>query len=639
MSIIPIQSIDLLIPPAEVSSRDWLPTNILMPAGTETGGLPFSFDSFPHADGIVDAFDNPNVRQIVLQWGTRLGKTTTCLSLMAKVASTKPRNMMFSGPTKDASGRVVSTRLYPLLRTCNAINGSLPALGHQGKFFVDLKACRIYVGWSGSESSLADVGAWFAVANEVDKWSSDSSEEADPLELFLNRVKGFSDHKVILESTPTLRGSSRVERALYASNRHDRYVPCPHCGEYQILVKGDGESPGGIKWDKSAGGKSDPDVAFATAFYECSRCLGRIEDYHRVPMLRRGVWCPEGATVDTDGQIVGDGIRAGSDRYGFGPLASWYSTIERWGNFARAWVESQGNPRKLQDVFNSYMAITWEVEKKKHAWNVVVDRLRCSVPRGVVPLLHSVVTVGIDKQAEHFVYVVVSWGPERASHVIEYGVAETLDEITREVISRAYAHEDGGRSVMPSCTLVDSGYAPTEAGGRNIYEFANNSRREGLSVYPCKGSSTSLTGPYRIKLTERGTAMPGQKLVHVDTRFSQEWIERQIHTLRPGDPGSLTIYMATDEEHQDFVEQILNDAKDGDSESWDRIDPSIPNDYRDAKRYADVAMLLHQRNSPIRPRSSAAAADKPAASKKREKSRPRNPIDSLLTSRPRGWIQ
>ena len=85
-----------------------------MPEGTETGGMPFSLKEFPHVDGVLEAFDNPDVRTIVLQWGTRLGKTTTCLSLMAEQAGTNPRNMMFASSTAAAAGRVVASRLYPL---------------------------------------------------------------------------------------------------------------------------------------------------------------------------------------------------------------------------------------------------------------------------------------------------------------------------------------------------------------------------------------------------------------------------------------------------------------------------------------------------------------------------------------------
>ena len=41
--------------------RDWLPQRIVMPRGTETSGLPFSLASFPHVDGVLEAFDDPTI--------------------------------------------------------------------------------------------------------------------------------------------------------------------------------------------------------------------------------------------------------------------------------------------------------------------------------------------------------------------------------------------------------------------------------------------------------------------------------------------------------------------------------------------------------------------------------------------------
>ena len=203
-----------------------------MPHGTETGGMPFSLAAFPHVDGVLDAFDTPSIRMIVLQWGTRLGKTTTCLSLIAKQAGTNPRNMMFAGSTKDAASRVVASRLYPILDSTDGVKDQLLPESRRSKLDVRLRACRVFVGWSGSETSLADVGAFFGVANEIDKWDEDISTEADSLALFLNRFKGFTNHKIILESTPAIKGHSRIESWLNRSNRCRRYVPCPYCEEY-----------------------------------------------------------------------------------------------------------------------------------------------------------------------------------------------------------------------------------------------------------------------------------------------------------------------------------------------------------------------------------------------------------------------
>lgn len=574
-------------PPPKVRSLEWLEANVTMAAGTETGGMPFSSAAFPHVDGPLDAFDDPSVRIIVLQWGTRLGKTTTCLSLMSKQAGTNPRNMMFAGSTKDASGRVVASRLYPMLESTAGVREQLLPESRRSKLDVRLRACRIFVGWSGSETSLADVGAFFGVANEIDKWDQEASSEADSLALFLNRFKGFTNHKIILESTPTIKGKSRIEHWLNRANRHRRYVPCPHCGEYQILRKGDEGRPGGIKWDRDSTGQSDPDIAFRTAYYECEKCQGRIENHHRIPMLRRGVWCPDGCTVDKDGTVQGMATKAGSDIVGFGPLPSWYALTETWGSFARAWIRAQRRPRDLQDVVNSYMAETWEPRKSKSTPELLGDRIGGTTRKGIVPTGGRFLTVTVDRQAADggfCVWIVLAHGEDDRAWEVDHGLSESLEQVWATVIRATYQHEDGGQPLTPVAAGIDSGWNT-----KDTYDFC--AKHPG--VLPLKGASTDLgaNGFKIVTLQDGNHSASGQLLMHVGTDFWETDLQTRLDDRLRGEPGSLTLALesATDLE---FLAQLCNgtlkDSVDNRGNAkllWMKKDDNLPNDFRDATRY------------------------------------------------------
>ena len=82
--------------------------------------------------------------------------------------------------------------------------------------------------------------------------------------------------------------------------------------------------------------------------------------------------------------------------------------------------------------------------------------------------------------------------------------------------------------------------------------------------------------------------------------------------LAGGEAGEtdISLFNASLGEHQDFLEQLLNDgpvgsvAKDGNyRERWERLDPHVPNDYRDAWRYAFAALKLLNRGAAMRPRT------------------------------------
>lgn len=573
--------------PRRVSSREWLPRHVVMPKGTETSGQPFSLSSFPHVDGILDAFDNPKVRRIVLQWASRLGKTTTCLSLMAKVAGTNPRNMMFASSTKDSASRVVSSRLYPILKSTEGVRQQLPPENRQSRLHVKLASCQIFVGWSGSETSLADVGAFYGQASEIDKWDDSASNEGDSLKLFVNRFKGFPDHKIIFESTPTIKGRSRIEKLMQESNQHRRYCPCPHCGEFQILRKGDEHSPGGIKWERDDKGNSDPDVAFHTGFYECEKCLGRIENHHRVQMLRRGVWCPDGCRVEPSGNIVGTALRSGSDTVGFGPLASWYALTETWGTFPRLWIQARKKPKELQDVVNGYMGETWEVRRTKSTPEKVGERLATALRRGTVPLWGRFITVTIDRQAADggFVkWVVMAHGEEDRAHVMDYGMTINLEDVWNPIIRATYQHEDGGNGMTPAAAAVDSGWDT-----KNTYDFCN--AHPGMLA--CKGSSTDMQGkPFKLAtITEGRHSEDGQQLFHVNTDFWETDLQSRLEERLPGEPGSLSLFAGAHSDIEFLIElcnATLGDRIDGRGNAkllWIKKDDGAPNDFRDAIRY------------------------------------------------------
>ena len=575
-------------PPPRLSSQQWLEDNVTMPDGTETSGMPFSMAAFPHVDGVLQAFDDPSVRTIVLQWGTRLGKTTTCLSLMARVAGTMPRNMMFASSTKDSAGRVVSSRLYPLLASTEKVRKQLLPEHRRSKLDVRLEACRIYIGWSGSETSLADVGAWFGVANEIDKWDEQASSEADSLALFLNRFKGFPNHKIILESTPTIKGTSRVDNWMQRSNIHRRQVPCPHCGEYQILRKGVEETPGGFRWEKTPDGKNDPDLAFRTAWYECGNCRGRIENHHRIPMLRRGIWVPDGCSVSKEGQIEGTATKAGSDVVGFGPLPSWYALTETWGGFARAWLRAQRKPRDLQDVVNSYMAECWEVKRVKSDPEKVADRITGLVPPRIVPIGGLFLTVTVDRQQADGGFnpwVLLAHGADDRVWEIDHGQSNSLLWIWENVMRKTYQHEDQGPDLTPIINAVDSGWATKET-----YEFCSSR----LGVIPCKGSTGDLGGqPYKIvELTDKSRSdSEGQLLMHINTDFWETSLQSMLEDRLANEPGSLTIAKRTSID-VDFMSQLCNgtlsdkkDSRGNQKLTWTKLYESQPNDFRDCIRY------------------------------------------------------
>jgi L-arabinose isomerase len=104
---------------------------------------------------------------------------------------------------------------------------------------------------------------------------------------------------------------------------------------------------------------------------------------------------------------------------------------------------------------------------------------------------------------------------------------------------------------------------------------------------------------YRKSVQGKDSAMPGQTLVIVDTAESQDWIEDVLYRLKPEDAWGMSIHAGSFADHEEYIAQLLNDAPvdrvdtRGNAQiTWDRIDESVPNDWRDCERYAFVAAMM-----------------------------------------------
>jgi hypothetical protein len=158
-------------------------------------------------------------------------------------------------------------------------------------------------------------------------------------------------------------------------------------------------------------------------------------------------------------------------------------------------------------------------------------------------------------------------------------------------------------------TLIDSGYKPTSRDGIvGVYEFTAQMQAKGLKVWPAKGSNTSLDVDYRASVLGKHTASPGTTLIFIDTIRTQLWLENQVTNAA----GAYSLYSGSTLDHQDFCEQVLNDASNGKPgkdgkvrESWEKIHDSIPNDLRDCRRYAHVAKLIATRGRDMKERKDA----------------------------------
>lgn len=572
-------------------------------------GKPFNCHDYPWVKGICEAFDDPEVRVIALQMAARLGKSMTAQGLMVSGMTHDPDVGMIAMSTKKLLEETIEDKYYKILENTNATRKMIPPRHDRNKHEVKLGNVKIYGAWSGSTTTLADKPPKYKHAGEVDKFDKAKSREADPLDLFFQRGIEIPDRKSIAESTPDLKHTSRIEPLLESGSNCRFLVPCPLCQTYIQLIPGDG-SAGGVKFDM-LDGKPNLRHAHKTARYVCQSCAGEWGDQWRRPAILNGIWVPEGCKVTKKGKITG--AMSGDPEIASFQLGRIYAPTFKFGDIAREICKCIIDPDKWQNTNNSVFGITHSFRSSILSWEDTAERLaKIEYKMGEVPAAGNFLTVGIDVQEDHFVYVVIAWGKHGVGWIVDFGTAWTVEDI-RAVLRTKYKHLDGRGGISSSLALIDSGEGRRQDEIIDICLSLNKAK--GPWVWPCKGSKSGLQSGKAYKkqrfedMADRNNKhdrlhdIAGFFHVSVNTPWTQTWINKALFYLEPGTPKSIAI--PTDSTmDEDFIGQLINEQREGmdtatghGTSKWVVVDTTIPWDFRDAVRYAKTAGEIYVRSA------------------------------------------
>lgn len=591
------RTLQCVLAPPKYRSWEWIVENV-----HNHKGAPFNSIDFPWVEGICEAWDDPAVRRIFFMAGSRLGKTETFLALMMCSQYHDPDVGMIGGSTESLVVRTIGDRLYKMMEKSHVMREFCPPPHRRNRRICRTKLFNIYGAWSGSPTTLGDLDPKYLQALELDKFTKNSSEEADPAELLFERGAEIPDRKLAAESTPTIKGQSRIDRYVELGTNRRYCVPCPKCKAHHPLDRNrtGNQQDGGLWWDREKDGSTTASTAAKTCRYVCPSCHKEWGDEYRRPAVRQGVWVAPGQSVDKRGRVKGTPINDGPDE-SF-RLSRLYGATFSFDAYARAFVQSQGEPEKERSFVNNWDGETWVPIKVQMNWNELAERLCIGTwEMGVVPANCNFVTTAIDVQIDHFVCTAFAWDHLQRAHLIAYGIAHSWNNV-RDWCYAAYPHEDGGQPVPSFVNLIDS-----RDGNRKdeIFDFCmTTNKTSGPFVWPSMGARPGsmnlqlfkkmrIDHEHAIGKKATGRVIEGMHLVMVNTTYTQEWIDNAMVRREPGSEKSIVLpgVMVDD---KDFFDQLLNEVFDAEKGTWLRVDETtIPVDFRDCVRYARAAAEVY----------------------------------------------
>jgi phage terminase large subunit GpA-like protein len=540
---------------------------------------------------IMDVFADRRVEEITIKASTQVGKSEAILNCMGYAIDQDPGPTLYVGPKENEAKKFNKTRIQPMIQLSEALSRHLTAYDDDvTREMIELDRMDVYVAWAGSPSSLASTPIRYLFLDEVNKYPAFSGEEANPIKLAWERTKTFWNRTVVKVSTPTVE-DGYITQEYEKSDQRQYYVPCPHCGAYQVLTFSQ------LRWPADVGGPEI--VAHQMAWYECVACGRKIHEQHKIMMIQRGVWCPKGCTVGESGVIEGSIPVTRHRGYCINTLyAPWINTS--FSHVAAEFLEAKENPADLMNFVNSWLAEEWKEKVEERDPDKLRRFVRPDLPQSVVPYGAAVLTAGIDTQKDYYKYVVKAWGLDWESWTIECGRADTDEELLNKVCRRTFAHEDDRIDPMYiRLGCMDSGGTKSESGDsrtNEVYEFCRHVR--GLIV-PTKGVdrlSGNIYTPTKIDKFTSGVPIPaGLILYRFDTNFKKDQLaglmdpERNKFHICDGMPDSYFNEMCAE------VKMKMLDKKRRHGKvtyTWQKKTAASVNDYWDCEVLALLAARM-----------------------------------------------
>lgn len=396
----------------------------------------------PYEREIMDAISDPWTQRVVIQKAAQLGITDSAiLNPVGYYMDQDPCPILVVQPTIEIAEVFSTDRLSPMLRDSPRLTGKVanPRARYSGNT-VHRKAFRggfVAMAGANSASSLSGRPIRVVLLDDVDRYPASAGTEGNPLQLAIARTTAFWNRKIVIVSSPGIAGVSHIEREMAESTQEHWYLPCPDCGEYQIL-----------DWDRIVFG--DPMT---------HRCLFCHEELEKIYWLQgEGQWRAHRPLDERGRKVLIRGFYLGGL---YNPWIDWEILMVEFIRATKA--NEEGDIEPLKAFKNTRLGLLFTESGQKVDVDLYAHRREtydAQIPDGVLCL-----TAGVDVHEYGLNYEIVGWGRGWESWGIEYGI---LDGDPREddvwqlldaaVYRRVFKCTDGKRMRVRRMA-VDSGYA------------------------------------------------------------------------------------------------------------------------------------------------------------------------------------
>jgi phage terminase large subunit GpA-like protein len=433
--------VSVVRPPSKITLSEWADKYRVLSSESSAEPGAWVTAKAPYEKEIMDAISDPFVQRVAIQKAAQLGITDAAiLNPVGYFMDADPCPILVVQPTIEMAETFSTDRLAPMLRDSKRLRHKVSdARSRDSSNTLRRKAFKggfVALGGANSAASLSGRPVRAVLLDDVDRYPASAGTEGNPLQLAIARTTAFWNRKIVIVSSPGIRGISHIEREMEDSTQEHWYLPCPECECMQIL-----------DWDR---------IRFADMTHRCLECEKYFEKF--LWLAGEGEWRAHKPFNERGEKILKRGFYLSGL---YNPWIEWEILVDEFIKAVRA--NEEGDIEPLKAFRNTRLGLLHDESGTKVEIDLYAERREdydAEIPDGVLAL-----TAGVDVGEYALNYEVVGWGIGRESWGIEYGLIDgdpreaDVWDILDEVLYRQTWTTSDDKKMRCRKIAVDSGYA------------------------------------------------------------------------------------------------------------------------------------------------------------------------------------
>ena len=545
--------------PQKLTTTAWATMNRYLSAKAAAKQGKWKGHLTPWVAGIHEALDDPNIPKIVCMKSAQVAWTDgVLLNYIGRRIHTDPCPMIVMFSKEGAAKEFEAEKFTPMVEATPVLAAILPVSKSRDKnnrwAFKGFPGGFLKLVASNSPSSVKSTPAPVVAIEEPDDCNENVKGQGDTITLLEERTKTYPRRKVIYGGTPTIKGFSRVQAAYEASDQRKFWVPCPDCGEHQILM-----------WDNvqylhtaDVSHEVFGTVNFETVRYACAHCGSLWNDAQKNRAVRLGEWRASAPFMGVAGFYINE-LYSPFSGSKLDLLVKKYLTATH--------AEAQGDDTKIRSFRNNTEGLPYEYRTDVPESDDIKTRAE-GYAEFTVPMGGLVLTAGVDVQHDRLAVVIRAWGRGEESWLIYWGELYGSTLVPTQgawvdlnaLLTRTFTHASGSEMKINAVSIDGSDGNRTEI----VNAFVRPRRH--LRFMTVKGASETSDDRKEIFSTPRKAdvgrrnkpAKQGLDTYIVGTARAKDLLLETRLRLTGTGPGRMHWYAAV---RPDYWQQLVSEVK------------------------------------------------------------------------------